>query len=307
MKYDDAYFAAEAERAKAEYDRLKAAADAGVHEAEGEIDRALDGPSALEMLADEVVPNRNVEAIERLRAEGKRFRVLVADPAWPFGNDLPGSGRGAAKHYNLQTLPAIKAQPLPPLHDDAVVFLWRVGVFAREAYDVIDAWGFAYHSEIAWFKRGACSRCKGEGLVRSRRYVEQKTIALSGAPERVYDGLMEKRCPACDGDGEKDAFGMGRIVRGSHEICLVGVRGKGRDYLLSKSVRSAFETIADSEIVAPTGAHSEKPEAFYRLVETLFPGPYFELHARKPRPGWTTLGHQLELAEEKAEDATNQG
>lgn len=245
------------------------------------------------------------EQISAIRASGVRYRVLVTDDPWGFDDRLPGAGRGAAKHYNTSALDTIKAQPLPLIHDDAILFLWRVAAFGREAYEVMEARGFAYHSEIAWFKRGACSRCKGDGLVRSRRYVEQKTIALSGAPERVYDGLMETRCPACDGDGEKDAFGMGRIVRGSHEVCLVGVRGKGRDYLLSKSVRSAFETIEHSEIVAPTGAHSEKPEAFYRLVETLFPGPYFELHARRPRPGWTTLGHQLELAEEKAKDTAN--
>jgi N6-adenosine-specific RNA methylase IME4 len=33
----------------------------------------------------------------------------------------------------------------------------------------------------------------------------------------------------------------------------------------------------------------------------LFPGPYFELHARKPRPGWTSAGHQLENAEPSAD------
>ena len=34
----------------------------------------------------------------------------------------------------------------------------------------------------------------------------------------------------------------------------------------------------------PRGRHSEKPEEFYRLVETVSPGPYLEMFARAPSP-----------------------
>ncbi len=78
-------------------------------------------------------------------------------------------------------------------------------------------------------------------------------------------------------------FGMGRQVRNSHEICLIGTRGHPER--LSASVRSVFE--------APVTRHSEKPERFYQLVEELSPGPYLELFARKRREGWTCIGNQL--------------
>lgn len=81
----------------------------------------------------------------------------------------------------------------------------------------------------------------------------------------------------------KKHFGMGRVVRGAHEICLIGKRGRPK--LKSKSVRSVFD--------APVREHSEKPDCFYDIIEKLIDGPYTELFARRPRPGWTSYGNQL--------------
>lgn len=81
----------------------------------------------------------------------------------------------------------------------------------------------------------------------------------------------------------KRHFGMGRTVRMEHEVCLIATSGKPET--LSKSVRSIIE--------APTGRHSEKPDAFYSLVESLFEGPYAELFARRRRVGWDCFGDQL--------------
>jgi N6-adenosine-specific RNA methylase IME4 len=46
----------------------------------------------------------------------------------------------------------------------------------------------------------------------------------------------------------------------------------------------------------PRGRHSEKPEEFYRLVETVSAGPYHEMFARRHRAGWTAMGDQLPAA-----------
>lgn len=83
--------------------------------------------------------------------------------------------------------------------------------------------------------------------------------------------------------GGKAHFGMGRYVRASHETCIVATRGRVKP--LSRSVRSRF--------AAPTGEHSEKPAAFYAIVESLAAGPYVELFARRQRQGWTCLGDEL--------------
>lgn len=81
----------------------------------------------------------------------------------------------------------------------------------------------------------------------------------------------------------KRHFGMGRIVRAEHETCLIGTRGSIAPR--SRSIRSTFD--------APVGRHSEKPDAFYAIVEALYPGPYFEMFARRRRAGWRQHGNEL--------------
>ena len=91
-------------------------------------------------------------------------------------------------------------------------------------------------------------------------------------------------------------FGMGRITRAEHEVCLVGTRG--RPPMLNHSTRSTFTTDLQAAhfdgLSAPVGRHSEKPEEFYRIVESLYPGPYAELFARRQRPGWMCLGLEVD-------------
>lgn len=81
----------------------------------------------------------------------------------------------------------------------------------------------------------------------------------------------------------KPWFGMGRTVRAAHESCIIATRGRPKPK--SRSVRSRF--------AAAAGRHSEKPEAFYDLIEQLAEGPYAELFARRQRPGWACFGDQL--------------
>jgi N6-adenosine-specific RNA methylase IME4 len=88
------------------------------------------------------------------------FRVIAADPPWPFADKLPGPSRGAAKNYRVMTIDEIKAFELPPIADDALLFLWRVSAMVPEAYDVARAWGFTPKAELVWVK----TKKGGEGL-----------------------------------------------------------------------------------------------------------------------------------------------
>ncbi len=89
--------------------------------------------------------------------------------------------------------------------------------------------------------------------------------------------------------GGRRWFGMGRTLRAEHEICLVATRGKPQ--VKDHAVRTTF--MDASGFSAEVGKHSEKPDKFYDVVETLCDGPYLELFARRQRQGWTCLGNEM--------------
>lgn len=109
-----------------------------------------------------------------------RFACIVADPPWLFGDKLPGNGRGAVKHYRCMTLAELCCFELPPIADDAVLFLWRVAAMQWEALAVARAWGFnPPTSEIVWNKPQM-------GMGRTvRNCHETALICRRGKPKRL--------------------------------------------------------------------------------------------------------------------------
>lgn len=81
----------------------------------------------------------------------------------------------------------------------------------------------------------------------------------------------------------KPKFGVGQWLRGQTEHCHLAVRGKPKIVLTNQSTL----------LMAPAGAHSAKPDEFYRLVEELCPGSKLELFARRQRPGWVAYGNGI--------------
>lgn len=81
----------------------------------------------------------------------------------------------------------------------------------------------------------------------------------------------------------------GNYFRGATEHVVFGVRGK-----LPFPIDRPTPTLW----LWPRLAHSVKPDAFYDLVESLSPGPYVELFARRARFGWDYWGDEsLETVE----------
>jgi N6-adenosine-specific RNA methylase IME4 len=84
-------------------------------------------------------------------------------------------------------------------------------------------------------------------------------------------------------------WGQGYATHANSEPCVLAKIGK--PLRLDAGVHSVI--MDDSVIMAPVGAHSEKPDEAYARMQRLYGGPYLELFARKPRPGWMTWGNEI--------------
>jgi N6-adenosine-specific RNA methylase IME4 len=79
------------------------------------------------------------------------------------------------------------------------------------------------------------------------------------------------------------APGIGWWVRTRHELLLIGERGSLHPVVTP-----------DSVVAAANGRHSEKPDEFYRLIESMYPQfRRVELFARTERPGWSAWGNEI--------------
>ncbi len=83
----------------------------------------------------------------------------------------------------------------------------------------------------------------------------------------------------------KSTVGLGNYWRVSHELLLLGTKGK--QLFLDKGQRSWIE--------AKRTGHSSKPKVVREIIEKVSPGPYLEMYGRS-RPAtsaWTVYGNQF--------------
>jgi len=82
-------------------------------------------------------------------------------------------------------------------------------------------------------------------------------------------------------------MGTGFWSRVDHEIVLIYTQGKPPAPAESDRISSV--------LYSPVGKHSEKPDAFFDMIDRSYPTlPKLEMYARKPRNGWTVLGNEVE-------------
>ena len=76
----------------------------------------------------------------------KKYEVIYADPPWRFRTRSEnGKGRNAERHYPTMKLEDICALPVADIAaENCALFMWVTFPNLREAFDVIDAWGFKY-------------------------------------------------------------------------------------------------------------------------------------------------------------------
>lgn len=124
-----------------------------------------------------------------------KYGVIYADPPWTFQTHSDkGKGRSAVAHYDCMSLADIKALPVADLAaQDCVLLLWTTDPHLRNAFDVIEAWGFAYKTVgFYWakcpqdtYQRGYTDDWPiGTGYW-TRANPEQCLLATRGHPKRL--------------------------------------------------------------------------------------------------------------------------
>lgn len=213
-----------------------------------------------------------------------KFDVIVADCPWSFDDkiDMSDVARGAEANYAVLDIKAIKELKVQEVTaDNAILALWVPSSLLQEGLDTMKSWGFRQTQTHVWVKT------KKSPLEDILDICRERIDSLPGAvgPRLWNKAIKEWLAKATDEFNMNDmlAFGMGRLFRQTHEICLLGVRGKIYDQLKSKSERSVH--------FATNLKHSAKPEILQDRLDVMFPNALkLEMFARRSRAGWTCVG-----------------
>lgn len=195
-----------------------------------------------------------------------KFTKIFADFPWKYKvwDRDTGLGRSAEAHYATQGQDYNKGVDIMSVAaDNCVLLMWATSPTLPYAFELVEHWNsqVKLQKEKFHFKNIVFDWAK-----LNKRYAK-----------KVQNGM------SIEDFNKLFAFGMGYYTRANPEPVLMFMRGHVKR--LRRDVRQL--------IVAPIGAHSEKPDEAYRRADLLFPGPNLELFGRKLRENWMVLGQEV--------------
>lgn len=147
----------------------------------------------------------------------KKYKVIYADPPWSYKVwSKKGAGRSAESHYPTMSIEDIKALPVAELADkDCALFLWITFPMLREAWSVMDAWGFKYKSvAFVWVKQNKKSPSLFWGMgYWTRANAELCVIATKGSPKRESRAVHQVIVSPVEEHSKKPDESRRRIVQ----------------------------------------------------------------------------------------------
>lgn len=147
----------------------------------------------------------------------KKYSVIYADPPWHYRTySKKGRGRSADSHYPTMNLEDIKALPVSEIADkDCALFMWLKFPCMKEAFEVLDAWGFEYKTvAFVWVKQNRKSDSLFWGMgYWSRANAEICVLATRGHPKRASTGVHQVIMTHIEEHSKKPDEVRERIVR----------------------------------------------------------------------------------------------
>ena len=146
----------------------------------------------------------------------KKYNIIYSDCPWEYRVwSKKGQGRSAERHYPTMSIEAIRALPVSNLAaDDCALFMWVTFPTLREAFTVIDAWGFAYKAvAFTWVKqnRKTPSLFWGMGYW-TRANAEICLLATKGNPKRISASVHQVIMAPIEVHSKKPDEARDRIV-----------------------------------------------------------------------------------------------
>jgi N6-adenosine-specific RNA methylase IME4 len=220
------------------------------------------------------------------------FKLIVCDPPWSFKDSLKMSdvARGAAANYNTLSIDEIKKLQISSLSDSngCLLALWVPSSILQDGLDVMKAWGFTHKQTYVWVK---VKKYSLQEL--TKQFSKDVRSALKAGGWDAFQApdikkIFEKTSKLFSLT-EMLAFGMGRLFRQTHEVCLIGINNnKIYKHLNNKSQRSVC--------FSQNLKHSAKPDDLQKSLDLMFPSfskdQKLEIFARRDFNGWTCIGNQ---------------
>lgn len=202
-----------------------------------------------------------------------KYRVICCDPPYSFSDTLTMSEtkRGAASVYSTLSIEDLKSLPVKEIaEEDSVLLLWCPSSLIEEGLEVMKAWGFRQTQTHIWVKT---KKFHLQDLLKAIVKWSKSDNKITSIDDILRRFVLE----------DVLAFGMGRLFRQTHELVLIGVRGKVYGHLANKSQRSVH--------FFPATKHSVKPDSLQNMLDKMFPtGNRLEMFARRDKSGWTCVG-----------------
>lgn len=139
------------------------------------------------------------------------FRVIVADPPWDYTKRDGDATHRMLSYATMSTDQICALDVAARAHEDGcILWLWTTNAFMRDAYRVLDAWGFQEKTILTWAKNkmglGDWLRGKTEHAILAVRgkpthVLHNESTLLEAAvrehsrkPDEFYE-LVERMCP----------------------------------------------------------------------------------------------------------------
>ena len=194
------------------------------------------------------------------------YRVIVADPPWAYEKRQEDPSNRGVLPYTSMSIEQIcaEAEKVRAIaHDDCILWLWTTNHHMREAFEVLDAWGFRQKTILTWVKdkmgmgdwlRGQSEHCLM--AVRGNPIVEltNQTTVLHGKvrehsrkPDEFY-AFVERLCPA-----SRYAYLFSRTERDRWDCHgdEVGMFGAATNMALPKPVAASLSPAAADDAPVP--------------------------------------------------------